>query len=43
MDTGGWIAGGDDLDAKVSEQSERALADADLVIFVVDVTVGVTE
>jgi GTP-binding protein len=43
VDTGGWIPGGSDLDAKVSEQSERALVDADLVVFVVDVTVGVTE
>lgn len=31
------------LDAKVSAQSERAIGDADLVVFVVDVTTGVTE
>jgi len=43
MDTGGWLAGGDVLEAKVSEQVERALADADVVIMVVDVTTGVTE
>ena len=43
MDTGGWLAGGDDLEAKVSEQAERALAEADLVLMVVDVTTGVTE
>jgi len=43
VDTGGWLAGGDALDAKVSEQSERAVATADLVLLVVDVTVGVTE
>ncbi len=43
VDTGGWLAGGDPLDAKVSEQSERALAEADLVLLVADVTVGVTE
>ena len=26
VDTGGWVVGGDDLDAKVSAQSERAIA-----------------
>ena len=43
MDTGGWLAGGDALDAKVSQQAERALAEADVVLMVVDVTTGVTE
>lgn len=43
VDTGGWLAGGDDLDAKVSRQSEAALAEADLTLFVVDTVVGVTE
>lgn len=43
VDTGGWLAGGDTLDAKVSEQAERAVAAADLVLLVVDVTVGPTE
>jgi GTPase len=43
MDTGGWLAGGDVLEAKVSEQAERALAAGDLVLMVVDVTTGVTE
>lgn len=43
MDTGGWLAGGDSLEAKVSEQAERALADADVVLMVVDVTTGVTD
>ena len=43
MDTGGWLAAGDALEAKVSEQAERALADADVVLMVVDVTTGVTE
>ncbi len=43
MDTGGWLAGGDLLESKVSEQAERALADADVVLMVVDVTTGVTE
>jgi GTP-binding protein len=43
VDTGGWLPGGTDLDQKVSRQSERAVADADVVLFVVDVTTGVTE
>jgi GTP-binding protein len=43
VDTGGWLPGGDALDAKVSAQSERALAEADVVLFVVDAVVGVTE
>jgi GTP-binding protein len=43
VDTGGWMPGGTDLDRKVSRQSERAVADADVVLFVVDVTTGVTE
>lgn len=43
MDTGGWLAGGDSLDAKVSAQAEHAVSDADLVLFVVDVAVGVTD
>jgi GTP-binding protein len=42
MDTGGWLAGGDALEAKVSDQVERALAEADVVLMVVDVTTGVT-
>ncbi|MEL0040712.1 MAG: GTPase, partial [Ilumatobacter sp.] len=41
IDTGGWMPGGDDLDSKVSRQVERAVADADLVLLVVDATVGV--
>ena len=43
MDTGGWLAGGDTLDAKVAVQAERALAEADVILMVVDVTTGVTE
>jgi GTP-binding protein len=43
VDTGGWMPGGNALDEKVSRQSERAIADADAVLFVVDATVGVTE
>ena len=43
VDTGGWMPGGSELDAKVSKQSEKAILDADAVLFVVDVTVGITE
>ncbi len=43
VDTGGWLGRGDDLEAKVSQQSERAIGDADLVLVVADVTVGATE
>ncbi|CAN5816591.1 ribosome biogenesis GTPase Der [soil metagenome] len=43
VDTGGWLAGGNDLDAKVSAQSERAVAEADVVLLVVDATVGIAE
>jgi GTPase len=43
VDTGGWLPSGTDLDQKVSQQSERAMAEADVVLFVVDVTTGATE
>ncbi len=43
VDTGGWLPGGTDLDEKVSRQSERAVAGADAVLFVVDTTVGITD
>ena len=43
VDTGGWLAGGDSLDDQVSRQSEKAIADAHTVLFVVGATVGVTE
>ncbi len=43
MDTGGWLAGGNELDAKVSAQAELAVAEADLILFVVDASTGVTE
>jgi GTP-binding protein len=42
VDTGGWLGGGDELDAKVASQAETAVATADIVIHVVDVTVGIT-
>ena len=42
IDTGGWMEGGNSLDDKVSRQAEKAIEDADLVLFVTDVTVGAT-
>jgi GTPase len=42
VDTGGWLPKGSSLDDKVSRQSEKAWTDADVVLFVVDTTVGVT-
>jgi GTP-binding protein len=41
IDTGGWMPSGDALDTKVSRQVERAVEEGDLVLFVVDATVGV--
>lgn len=43
IDTGGWLANGNDLETKVSRQAESAVADADAVLFVVDAIVGVTD
>ncbi len=43
VDTGGWMVGGSDLDRKVSNQSEQAIKDADVVLLVVDAKVGVTD
>src|ERR1700683_846837 len=43
MATGGWLAGGGSLRTQVSQQAERALAAADVVLLVVDVTTGVTD
>ena len=48
VDTGGWLSptfgdGAAPLAQQVSRQAERALVDADVVLMVVDVTVGVTD
>jgi GTP-binding protein len=43
IDTGGWMPGGNDLDTKVSRQVEAAVDEADLVLFVVDASVGALE
>ncbi|HEX2064340.1 MAG TPA: ribosome biogenesis GTPase Der, partial [Acidimicrobiales bacterium] len=42
VDTGGWSTG-DDLAAQVSEQAERAVRAADVVLLVLDATVGITD
>lgn len=42
LDTGGWMTDGDALDDKVSAQSEQAMREADVVLLVLDATVGVT-
>lgn len=43
VDTGGWMPGGSELDEKVSRQVEEAVKDADLVLFMVDASIGVTD
>ncbi|HUC33896.1 MAG TPA: GTPase, partial [Ilumatobacteraceae bacterium] len=43
VDTGGWQPGGNDLDEKVSRQVEAAVHHADVVLFVVDATTGLTD
>jgi GTP-binding protein len=45
VDTGGWMPGSaaTTLDAKVTRQVEAAVGDADVVLFVVDASVGVTD
>ncbi len=43
VDTGGWLPAGSDLEAKVSRQVEAAVRNADLVLFLVDGSVGTTE
>jgi GTPase len=43
IDTGGWLSTVDALDLQVSQQSEKAVSAADLVLMVVDTAVGRTE
>jgi GTPase len=43
IDTGGWMPGGSDLDVQVSRQVEAAVRSADIVLFVVDASVGMTD
>ena len=43
VDTGGWLPDGDALDEKVSRQVETAVKTADVVLFVVDASTGLTD
>src|SRR5438045_4507179 len=43
VDTGGWLATQEGIEAQVSRQAERAIRESDVVLLVVDATVGVTE
>ena len=43
VDTGGYEHGAEGMSARIVEQAEAAVADADLVLFVVDATVGALE
>ncbi|MDA8080671.1 MAG: ribosome biogenesis GTPase Der [Actinomycetota bacterium] len=43
IDTGGWLASGGTLEGKISDQAESAAKQADLIIFMTDVTVGITD
>lgn len=43
IDTGGWMPSGSELDEKVSRQVEEAVREANLVLFMVDASVGVTD
>jgi GTPase len=43
VDTGGWEHAAEGMNARIVEQAEAALRSADLVLFVVDATVGALE
>ena len=43
VDTGGWMPGGTTLDQQVTAQAELAIKEADVILLVVDTTVGVTD
>ena len=45
IDTGGWMpyTSGNELDGKVSKQSETAVREADVVVMVVDAEIGLTD
>ena len=43
VDTGGWMPARTDLDTKVTRQVEAAVTQADIILFVVDASVGVTD
>jgi GTPase len=43
VDTGGWVDAEEPLTRRVTRQAERAMAEADVILLVVDVTVGVVD
>lgn len=43
IDTGGWLTGGSAIDMKVTKQSEAAIAEAAVILLVIDATVGITD
>jgi GTPase len=43
VDTGGWLPSGSELDDKVSRQVEKAVMEADVVLFLCDASVGILE
>jgi GTP-binding protein len=43
VDTGGWMPGGDALEEKVARQVEEAVKEADVVLFVIDASVSLTD
>ena len=43
MDTGGWDTKARGLGAQIASQAQRALSEADAVLFVIDATVGATD
>ena len=43
VDTAGYLAGARGVEAVARDQADRAIATADLILLVVDVTAGVTE
>lgn len=43
MDTGGWDTKARGLGAQIASQAQRALTEADAVLFVIDATVGATD
>ena len=43
VDTAGYVHGAEGIEAQATEQAERAIRQADLIVFVVDVRTGTTE
>ncbi len=44
VDTGGWVAGSDDVfESEINKQVELAIEEADVILFVVDIKNGITD